>query len=559
LGFNIGHDRGVAVIRDGVLIGAIAQERIDRIKHSPSVVLPFDAIDAILSYLGISINEVSNFGVSSTAVHVDDLVGYVKDSLMGHYKLTNVLVVPISHHQAHAESTYFTSDFSEAIVLIADGGGEVVGIEEEAESIFFGKGDILKLMECRLQSHYFHAFNRPHNYLYPFMNKKLLREQISLGKKYGQISCLLGFGSTGAGKTMGLAAYGDNPIKIPPSKVTSPFSFNLEFQHILREYYTIYEESGENYFAFMEKHKVNIARTMQDYAESQVMEIVRYALEKHGVKQICLAGGLFLNCPINHKILEHFPGVSIHTFPAAGDDGQSIGTAIAAHRALNCTIDRNSAVLPYLGISYSNADIEKAIKARNLPYHYYEDNQMAALIASKIIENQVVALLRGRSEIGPRALCHRSILANPTDRGMKDRINAKVKYRESFRPFAPVVTSEDQFTYFNLLQDSPYMLLAASVKHEYKNILPSITHIDGSARPQAVKQEVEPFVHRILSEFKLLSGVPVILNTSFNENEPIVESPSDAIQTFLKTDIDVLVMENYIIYKNEINAQTSLS
>jgi carbamoyltransferase len=179
---------------------------------------------------------------------------------------------------------------------------------------------------------------------------------------------------------------------------------------------------------------------------------------------------------------------------------------------------------------------------------------MAALIAKNIYENKIVALLHGRSEIGPRALCHRSILANPTNPDMKDHLNAKVKHREGFRPFAPVVTAENQFTYFSLLQESPYMLLAAAVREEYADKLPAITHVDGSARVQSVKQTENPFVHRILTEFERLSGVSVLLNTSFNDcGEPIVESPVDALQTFLTTEIDVLVMENWILFKDEIN------
>lgn len=554
LGVNIGHDQGAAIVKDGKLLGAIAQERIDRIKHSSSIRLPFAAIDALLNYCKISIHDIDCFGFSATAVNIDDLHVYVTDSLKNHYELENVYVIPVSHHQAHAESTYFTSDFCEAIVLVADGGGEMICLEEESESIFYCNGSDVQLVERRLQSSNFHALHRPHNYLYPFMNKSQLKEQISLGKKYEQVSNLLGFGGNGAGKTMGLSAYGTNLIDTAPSPIGDSFAFNLDFQYILKEYQTLYEQSGENYFVFMEKHKADIARTVQDYTENQVLEIIRYILTKYHIYQICLAGGLFLNCPLNHKIIERFPQVSLHICPAAGDDGQAMGAAFAAYRSLSLQLTPSSLTLPYLGINYTNEQIEQSIKTRNLPYHYFNDARIAELVAEKIYTNQIVGLLHGRSEIGPRALCHRSILANPTTQNMKDYINAKVKHRESFRPFAPVVTSEKQFTYFSLLQESPYMLLSAGLKPGCAEQLPAITHVDGTARIQAVKAEGDPFVHQILSAFEHLSGFPVLLNTSFNDcGEPIVETPDDALKTFLTTEIDVLVMENYVVFKSDIS------
>ena len=553
LGINIGHDQGAAIVKDGRLICAIAQERLDRIKHSSSILPPFVSIDALLDYAGLDIRDINSLGFSSTAVQIDNLREYMVDAFKKHYSLSHLHVVPVPHHQAHAESAYFTSDFNEAIVLIADGGGEMLGKEEEAESIFYCCGNRVELMEQRLQSNYFHGLYRPHNYLYPFMNKEQLKEQISIGKKYSQISTLLGFGTNGAGKTMGLSAYGKSEIDTKASPVSSPFSFNLEFQYILAQYYSLYERSNENYFSFMESHRADIARSVQDYTENQILEIIRYIIAKYGVNQICLAGGVFLNCPVNHKILEKFPQVSIHVCPAAGDDGQAIGAAFSAYRSVSSNLNPSSSALPFLGLGYTNSQIEKAIQERNLPYHHYSSKNLPKVLATHIYNNQIVGFLHGRSEIGPRALCHRSILANPTDPKTKDYINAKVKHRESFRPFAPVVAAEKQFTYFSLLQESPFMLLAAQVREEYSSKLPSITHVDGSARVQAVGAEDDPLVHQILMEFENLSGFAVLLNTSFNDyGEPIVESPDDALKTFLSTDIDILVMENYVIYKKEI-------
>lgn len=553
LGINIGHDQGAAIVKDGKLLGAISQERIDRIKHSASIRPPFDAIDALLRYTQIEITDIDCVGFSSTAVHINDLQAYVCDALKEYYSLSNIKILSVPHHQAHAESAYFTSNFSEAIVLIADGGGEMIGMEEEAESIFYCHNAKVELTEQRLQSNYFHALYRPHNYLYSFMNKQQLHEQISLGKKYEQISNLLGFGKNGAGKTMGLSAYGTNLINTIPSPVGSPLSFELEFQHIIMEYHNLYEQSGENFFSFMEAHKADIAKSLQDYTESQILEIIKYIILKYKINQICLAGGVFLNCPINHKIIEKFPQVSIHICPAAGDDGQAIGAAFYSYRHIASDLTPSASVLPYLGFSYTNEQIEQALQVRNIPFHCYGDDEIATIIAEKIWKNEIIGFFHGRSEIGPRALCHRSILANPTKADMKDYINAKVKHRENFRPFAPVVAAEKQFTYFSLLQESPYMLLAAQVKKEYVSKLPAITHVDGSARVQAVSHKDDAFVHRILIKFEQLSGFPILLNTSFNDyGEPIVETPEDAIRTFLTTEIDTLVMENYIIFKEDL-------
>lgn len=553
LGINIGHDQGAAIVKDGKLLGAISQERIDRIKHSASIHPPFVAIDALLSYTQIKITDIDCVGFSSTAVHIDDLQSYVRDAFKEYYSLPNIKILSVPHHQAHAESAYFTSSFSEAIVLVADGGGEMVGVEEEAESIFYCHDTEVKLTEQRLQSNYFHALYRPHNYLYPFMNKQQLHEQISLGKKYEQISNLLGFGKNGAGKTMGLSAYGINLINTNSFPVSDPLSFKLDFQYIVTEYHNLYEQSGENFFSFMETHKADIAKSVQDYTENQILELINYIISKYKINQICLAGGVFLNCPINHKIIEKFPQVSIHICPATGDDGQSIGAAFYSYRHIASDLTPSASVLPYLGFSYTNEHIEQILHTRNIPFHYYEDKKIATIIAEKIWNDEIVGFLHGRSEIGPRALCHRSILANPTKNNMKDYINAKVKHRENFRPFAPVVVAEKQFTYFSLLQNSPYMLLAAQVKKEYISKLPAITHVDGSARVQTISYKDDPFVHRILIEFERLSGFPVILNTSFNDcGEPIVETPDDAIRTFLTTEIDTLVMENYIISKKDL-------
>lgn len=552
MGINMGHDRGVAVVSNGVLLGAIAQERIDRIKHSSSLSIPFEAIDALLKYLHISIHEISCIGVSCTSVDIHNLYEYTKEMLSEHYNLNFPQVIPVSHHLAHAESCFNTSGFNEALVFVADGGGDIVEKMEESESLFYAKGEIISLLERRLQSNYIHGFTRPQMYNYPFMNRAYKDEQISLGKKYGQITSLLGYGPFGAGKTMGLSPYGTNLFNFPVSKIDS-LQFSLKFTDILDQLYNLYKKSNISYYNYLINNKSNIAHTVQSYIENQTSEIINYIANKYHPANLCLTGGLFLNCPLNYKIVREHPNIRIHICPSSGDEGQAIGSAYVAYKMLhsNYAISNTSKSLPYLGFDYTTTDIEKDIMSHELNYTIVPLSSLAEDIASEIYQNKIVALLHGRSENGPRALCHRSILANPCNPDMKNIINKHVKHRETFRPFAPTVTEEKQYEIFDIIVNSPYMLLAAQVKDSYKKLLPSITHIDGSARIQSVNRNSNMLIHNILTEFEKLSGIPVVLNTSFNDNnEPIVESPNDAISTFLRTNIDVLFIENYKIIKN---------
>lgn len=240
----------------------------------------------------------------------------------------------------------------------------------------------------------------------------------------------------------------------------------------------------------------------------------------------------------------------IYIFPASGDDGQAIGNAFYAYKKHFPQMPNPQIELPYLGFSYSNSEIEKELKAWNIKYKFLEDNVLAEMIAQAIWDNKIIAFHRGRTEVGPRALCHRSIFANPMNPNMKDIINNRIKHRENFRPFAPVVTKEMEYEIFELKQSSPYMLLAPTVKEAYRDKLPSITHIDNTARVQSISSETEPFVHLLLNKFAEISGIPVLINTSFNvAGQPIVEKPIDAIQTFINNDMDALVIGNFWISK----------
>ena len=259
---------------------------------------------------------------------------------------------------------------------------------------------------------------------------------------------------------------------------------------------------------------------------------------------------LFLNCLLNHKILCECNFKNVFIIPSAGDDGQALGSAYYAYMEMFGTQSDFHINLPYIGLDYTEQEIEDAIRLKNLSYKKYADGDLAKITAEYISQNKIVGMHRGRTELGPRALCHRSILANPTHPHMKDILNRRVKHREEFRPFAPTVAKEDQFKYFALRASSDYMLLAPVVREEYREKLSAVTHVDNTARVQAVSKKSDPFIHQLLLELKKVIGVSVVLNTSFNvAGEPIVESPQDALNTFLKTNIDVLVIGNCVVTK----------
>lgn len=553
LGIHMGHDRSVSVVCDGELLGSLAAERVDRRKHSISSKIPFETIDTLLSYLCIDIYTIKYVGITYAAVKIDNLCQLYSEQLQEHYPNWNFKIIPVSHHLAHAASSYYTSAFDKALVFIADGGGDLVNGCEEAESLYIAtRQNGLQLLEQRLQTNAIHTLSREQFHLYPCMNEIYRTEQISIAKKYEQITYILGFGWNQSGKTMGLASYGKElfPVIVPE---ISSLQYDLTAEFLIKEIYQLYLSSGSSYQSYIAKNREDIAKTLQTFTETLVIDIIGYLLQKYQIYHICLAGGLFLNCLLNHKILEKYPEITLHICPAAGDDGQSIGAAYIAYQYF---VDKklgniNSCPLPYLGISYNHEQIKDVLERKHISYKYYENrDDLCKIIATEIYNNKIIGFFTGRSEVGPRALCHRSLLANATWNGMKDYLNEKVKHRENFRPFAPVVMEEFEQHYFKLKQSSPYMLLAPTVVAKYASQIPSVVHVDQTARVQSVNKETNPFIYQIIKSFYELSGIPVLLNTSFNDNgEPIVETPQDAINTFLSTEIDVLVLENFLVYK----------
>ncbi|MDR0307076.1 MAG: hypothetical protein LBI42_09610 [Chitinispirillales bacterium] len=554
LGIHVGHDRGVALIKDNVVIGAISQERIDRIKYSPSSNIPFDSIDKLLGYCNIKLSNISCIGISYDGLEGLSALNLYHEEFLEHYQCEYIPMYLVSHHEAHAYSAFFASGFSESLIFVADGGGDYINGKQEAESLFVGQNGKISCISQRLQNPMIRKLGDKRNYIIPLMPDVIKEANISIGRKYEQITYLLNLGRGGSGKTMGLASYGKSLINFKQEDF-SDFNFSVKYKDILENVFAMATLLGDTFNTFIEKERANIAATAQAFVETSIIGLLDSVFSQYPCKNLCLAGGVFLNCIVNQKILNNFNLDSLFVMPPAGDDGQAIGAAFFAHCRHFGFKNKFEIKLPYLGLSYSNQDIETTLKSMNLNYSFFDDDDLSTQIATSIADNKIVALHRGRTEIGPRALCHRSIITSPINPNMKDILNNRVKHRESFRPFGPTVIAEEQSKYFDLRCTSDFMLFAADVKKEYRDKLVAVTHIDNTARVQAVSKQQEPFVHSLLQEVKKIIGFPIILNTSFNiAGQPIVESPLDAVKTFLTADIDVLVIGNYVLKKhNNLN------
>jgi carbamoyltransferase len=552
LGLHTGHDRAASLVIDGELTAHVAQERLDRRKHSESPALPFEAIDAVMAYARIDFSALSCIGISYVNCEVDRFHGYYLDALRSRYGHIHADVFMVPHHLAHAYAAFFTSPYREAMVLVTDGAGDLVdGDFYESESAYLAGPGGIELVERRLQA------ASPDFQKYPFFfNAPLIADvdrdkQVSLGKKYEQFSYLVGFSHFEDGKTMGLASYG-KPMLDVQARRPNDFKFSLTMADLLTEVEVIRRESGASHHTFTTQRRADLASTVQCFIEEAMTGLLTHLRQTIGDLPLCAAGGVILNCVANDVALRRAKVSAAHLLPPAGDDGQSIGTAFYADYRVHPKWSRKTnRFTPYLGPAYEPRKIRQTLEAFGLSYTVFDDADLVARLAEIIVSGRIVGFFRGRSEMGPRALCHRSILADPTRNDMKDHLNLRVKYREEFRPYAPVVPSEAQHQYFDLVMDSPHMLLAGSVRAEFRDRLPAITHVDGTARVQAISRQDEPFVHHLLYEVGKHSGIPILLNTSFNiAGDPMVETPHDAVTCFLRTNIDALAIDNFLIEKS---------
>ncbi len=571
LGINAYHGGASAcLIHDGDLIAAAEEERFRRIKYWAG--FPSEAIRYCLAEGGISAYELDHVGISrdpSANLHKKVLFALskrpsfhlIRDRLANAAKvrdpkqaLVEALQLDASalkakfhhveHHRAHMASAFFVSPFDEAAILSVDGMGDFVSTMWGV-----GRGNRIEVYD---------SITFPH----------------SLGIFYTAVTQWLGFPKYGdEGKVMGLAPYGqprylDQMRKLVRLQRDGTFELDLDYFVHHAEGVTMNWDDGAPTLGTIYSQKLvdlfgppyaprrsvteqqqDVAASLQAMLEEAEFALVEMLQRKTGQKTLCMAGGVALNSAFNGKILPQTPFEDIYIQAAAGDAGTALGAAYYVyHQVLGqprCYVMQHA----YTGNGYSNAEIAQALDAQNLSYETLDDDALCRRAARLIAEGHVVGWFQGRMEWGPRALGNRSILADPRRSDMKDILNARIKHREPFRPFAPSILLEATGDYFDQSYPDPFMIKVYKVRPEQQRVIPAVTHVDGTGRLQTVERTANPRYWQVIKEFENLTGVPVVLNTSFNENEPIVCTPQEAIDCFLRTRMDALVIGNHMVVK----------
>jgi len=572
LGINAYHgDSAACLVVDGKLVAAIEEERIRRIKHWAG--FPSEAIQFCLDYAGLKISDIEHIAIGrNPSAHLHKKVLFavqsrpsfakIKDRLanMGKVRdlrstLAEALEVDpsqikatmhnVEHHRAHMASSFLLSPFDEAACLTIDGMGDFV-------STMWGHGK-----GSRIDVDQWIEF--PH----------------SMGQFYTAATQYIGFPYYGDEyKVMGLAPYGEPEYldafhEIIRLKDNGKFDLDLDFFNHHSKGAEMQWENGSPQLGAvftdawarrfgparqkdepLETKHLNIARSVQAMAEVVYFHTLNHLAKSTGSSRVCLAGGCSYNSVANGKIFEHTPFRDMHIHPAAGDAGTAVG---AAYWVWNVELGQpRNYVLPnaYLGPEYSDARIRADLDAAGLPYEWIDDEQaLCDRTVSRIVEGEVVGWFQGRSEWGPRALGNRSIVVDPRRPDMKEILNERIKRRENFRPFAPSILAERSGEYFEDSYPVPYMQQVYMIRPEKRAEIPAVTHEDGTGRLQTVAREENPLYHRLISTFGEKTGTPIVLNTSFNENEPVVNEPGHAIDCFTRTKMDVLVVGKAFLRK----------
>ncbi len=549
------HDSAACLIKDGQLVAAVQEERFNRIKNSSD--FPINAINYCIQAGGISFDQIDYVAFYEKPFLkfnrvIQDIVAKFPYSYGSFVRntpqwLQDRLIIPavlkreiaykgkvlfIPHHHAHAASTFLISPFDEAAIIINDGVGEFA-----ASSFGFGQGNSFELSS---------QINYPD----------------SLGLLYTAITTFLGFkANSGEGTTMALASFGKAKYVEEFKKIINiadDGSYKLNQKYFsLNKRKRMYSESMIKLLGeprkpgteYTERHK-DIAASLQFMIETCLIRQANYVHKTFETENLCLAGGVFLNCVANQKILEQTPIKNIFIQPGAGDAGASIGAAFYAYNIILGN-ERNFVMNhAYLGPESSDKEIEIALKAKSINYRKFDFDELLDIVTDRIIDKKTVGWFQGRLEFGPRALGNRSILATAQDSVMVEILNSRIKHREWFRPFAPIVKKEKAGNYFKMLNDSPFMLLAPEVNEDKKSVIPAVTHVDGTARTQSVDKEFNPRLWQLLDVHEKKTGIPIVINTSFNlQAEPIVCTPEEAINDYLKSDMDCLALGNYFIEK----------
>ncbi len=533
-GVRMGYqDISAVLVKDGVVIAAIEEERLNRIKNSPNQ-LPERAIVEVLS-----IGEITIQDIGIVATHGSTWGDQYQEVLTGYFKNTFSYVPRIEryhHHDCHAASAFYHSGYDEALVISIDGSGDGV-----CTQISIGDANGLKLL---------HRFERPN----------------SLGLFYSLVTQFCGFKKdSDEYKLMGLASYGDADnydfdwllklkdhgqyeldtsylVEIKPGQ-PQPSKQEMFFNQKLMDELGTNRRKGEP----LDARFKDIAAGAQRHLEQAIINVVKHYIAETGIHKVCLAGGVALNCVANQKLMDLPEVTAIFVQPASSDAGISLGAAwLASAEAGQKPVATDNV---YWGREYSNHRIAEILDQLQINYIRVDNPALSA--AQFIHQGKVVGWFQGRDEFGPRALGCRSILANPTDPDMQELVNLKIKFRESFRPFCPSVLEEDAHLYFEGDQEvAPCMTITYNVKPPAQTQLPAITHIDNTARIQTVNQQQNPLYYQLLKHLKDLNGHGVVLNTSFNrDNEPIVHSPIDAVSAFYGCGMDVLVIGDCVVRK----------
>ena len=571
--FGYGPNPSAALIRDSKIVAFAEEERFNRIKTAPNH-LPVNALLYCLKEANIGIDDVQGIGFGwecdryvqampqfyerfkAEFPHEDDRYNILHEqyllnlyhpirvrtdlcqalALKGVY-LDSARVDFLPHHLCHAGSAYYCSGFSEASILTLDGSGE-----EYSTFMWHGSADQIKALE---------GIKLPH----------------SLGAFYATFTEFLGFKAyQDEGKLMGLSSYGqyseaiqtklDQILAYDPQ--SGRFKINPYMRYLGPRIYSrrftdrFVDLFGKPRLSYqsMESYHRDLAFNVQWRLEQIVSALVRSLIAQTGVPRLCLAGGVAMNCCMNGKLSLMKEVHQIFIQPASSDNGIALGAAyVMAQRAGVSQFEKLCHA--YWGPSYSEAEIETAIRESKL--EYYRSRSTIEEVAQYLEKGKIVGWLQGRMEVGARALGNRSILASPLFKDMKDKLNREVKHREDWRPFCPSLPIEDYRTYFDDGMESDYMILAYPVRSAFQSQIPSVVHVDGTARPQTVRKEYNPKFHALLKEFGRRSGHPILINTSFNiQDEPIVRTPADAIRCFAGTGIDVLVLNDFVLKKPHV-------
>jgi len=551
LGLHIGHDRAITITQGTEITFHIAVERLDRRKHSDAPELPIAEIRRVLDRLGIEPPAIDAVCATYHAVDAPRIAKTLQADFQDAFPDFLGRFFALDHHLAHALGALACSPFADALVFVADGAGDARLWGSQSESLFHVSRRNFYLVEERLQDRPLSTVQRPEFFLPDFFGAGEQKRQISLGLKYEQVTYLCGFGPGQAGQTMALASYGKPLFDIEPL-VPRNFGFSLRYVDILDRMDEIACSYGLTLRQFSKQDRANIAATAQRFIERSLLSLVDYVVTAYRPRNLCFAGGLFLNCPTNRLIVNRHGDKGLFFLPVCHDEGQSIGAAAYAHWQLTGTLPTAAPAFPYLGFHYSNDECAAAFHAAGLRCEFYDDTTLAKQLAKLLANGRICGLLRGRSEAGPRALGNRSIVADPRLRQSKSRLDAGIKRRAEFRPYSPMVHSARTGAYFAPQMQSPYMLLTSHVRPEYHHLLQAVIHIDNTARVQVVDSAQTPFLAELLLRFEEISGIAALLNTSFNDEcEPIVDSPADAIRTYLATDLNALLLGNHLHVKPE--------